>query len=153
MAMCRLFPCHDVFMSSLDLCGINAKHTLIARLMGPTWAPCWPHGPHVGPMNLAIWVVRPRTTCANKKSFTTGAGRSHSFSDCEHIEGRKTDREFADDIWKVFCRKVIAFVLAQISLRCIYDGMIENHSGLFEVLASCWISVKRHLRATSSPFY
>ena len=32
---------------------------LIARFMGPTWGPIWglqdPGGPHVGPMNFAIW--------------------------------------------------------------------------------------------------
>ena len=36
------------------------ESTLIARLMGPTWGPTWvlssPGGPHVGPINLAIWV-------------------------------------------------------------------------------------------------
>ena len=33
--------------------------SLIAKFMGPTWGPPWgrqdPSGPHVGPMNLAIW--------------------------------------------------------------------------------------------------
>ena len=31
--------------------------TLIARFMGPTWGPQDPGGPHVGPMNFAIWAV------------------------------------------------------------------------------------------------
>ena len=29
--------------------------TLIARLMEPTWGPQDPGGPHVGPMDFAIW--------------------------------------------------------------------------------------------------
>ena len=29
--------------------------TLVARFMGPTWERQGPGGPHVGPMNLAIW--------------------------------------------------------------------------------------------------
>ena len=32
-----------------------AKATLIARFMGPIWGQQDPGGPHVGPMNLAIW--------------------------------------------------------------------------------------------------
>ena len=32
------------------------RHTLIARFMGPTWGQQDPGGPHVGPMNRAIWV-------------------------------------------------------------------------------------------------
>ena len=39
----------------------HTRHgALMARLMGPTWGPIWgrqdPGGPHVGPMNFAIWV-------------------------------------------------------------------------------------------------
>ena len=30
---------------------------LIARFMGPTWGRQVPGGPHVGPMNLSIWVA------------------------------------------------------------------------------------------------
>ena len=37
----------------------NQTRSLIARLMGPTWDPSLgsqdPDGPHVGPVNLAIW--------------------------------------------------------------------------------------------------
>ena len=32
------------------------KHTLISRFMGPTWDVSAPGEPHVGLMNLAIWV-------------------------------------------------------------------------------------------------
>ena len=31
--------------------------SLIARYMGPIWGRKDPGGPHVGPMNFAIWVV------------------------------------------------------------------------------------------------
>ena len=38
---------------------LQHKEPLIARFMGPTWGPIWgrqdPGGPHIGPMNLAIW--------------------------------------------------------------------------------------------------
>ena len=34
----------------------GGKHTLIARFMGPIWGRQDPGGPHVGPMNFAIWV-------------------------------------------------------------------------------------------------
>ena len=36
---------------------------LIARFMGPTWVLSAPDGPHVGPMNLAIWVMIRWYTC------------------------------------------------------------------------------------------
>ena len=39
--------------------GIFAK---VARFMGPIWGRQDPGGPHVGPMNFAIWVDRYRPT-------------------------------------------------------------------------------------------
>ena len=40
-------------------CAYHTKLSLIARFMGPTWGSIWgrqdPGGPHVGPMNFAIW--------------------------------------------------------------------------------------------------
>ena len=36
---------------------LSLKITLIARFMGPIWGRQDPGGPHVGPMNLAIWVA------------------------------------------------------------------------------------------------
>ena len=46
------------------MCGPSQLYgpALIARFMGPTWGPIWgrqdPGGPHVGPMNFAIWVIK-----------------------------------------------------------------------------------------------
>ena len=34
-----------------------SQASLIARFMGPTWGRQGPGGPHVGPMNLAIWAL------------------------------------------------------------------------------------------------
>ena len=33
-----------------------SEDILVARFMGPSWGPQDPGVPHVGPMNLAIWV-------------------------------------------------------------------------------------------------
>ena len=38
------------------------KFAQIAKFMGPTWVLSAPDGPHVGPMNLAIWVGTPSMT-------------------------------------------------------------------------------------------
>ena len=56
--------------------------TLIARFMVPTWGPIWdrqgPGGPHVGPMNFAIWVIitlhtstQPNRPCAKSQIAKT----------------------------------------------------------------------------------
>ena len=51
--------------------------TLIARFMGPIWGPTWgrqdPGGPHVGPMNVAIWV---RSMILNPSGQWPAYGRS-----------------------------------------------------------------------------
>ena len=41
---------------------MSASHNsaLIARFMGPIWGRQGPVGPHVGPMNFAIWVCLPQ---------------------------------------------------------------------------------------------
>ena len=43
----------------------------MARFIGPTWGPTWgpqdPGGPHVGQVNLAIWVNR--ELVSNKMSY------------------------------------------------------------------------------------
>ena len=60
-----LIPSHsfiwrDYFTCPSSMWGLaNCRKTsLIARFMGPTWGPSGSDtdGPHVGPMNLAIWV-------------------------------------------------------------------------------------------------
>ena len=37
------------------ICSLSSKRPLIARFMGLTWGRQDPGGPHVGPMNFAIW--------------------------------------------------------------------------------------------------
>ena len=37
---------------------LRTTTTQIARFTGPTWVLSAPDGPHIGPMNLAIWLLR-----------------------------------------------------------------------------------------------
>ena len=52
------------------------QYTLIARYMGPIWGRQDPGGPHVGPMNFAIWVNMqscPYRNSHNKHSVYRGS--------------------------------------------------------------------------------
>ena len=44
------------FLSQWTYCGLIGS-SLITRFMGPIWGRQNPGGPHVGPMNLAFWIV------------------------------------------------------------------------------------------------
>ena len=52
----RHIPSPCVLTLSDSCCSWVAITVLIARFMGPTWGP---GGPHVGPVNFAIWVPAP----------------------------------------------------------------------------------------------
>ena len=60
----RLFRRRSKKTSKLRVTGLKLLHDPDSKIhganMGPTWVLSAPDGPHVGPMNLAIWGIYPR---------------------------------------------------------------------------------------------
>ena len=56
---CSKDTLNDLRETALFIHGAYSLLPLIARFMGPIWGRQDPGGPHVGPMNLAIWDYSP----------------------------------------------------------------------------------------------
>ena len=55
-------------------CGWIQMHTLIVKFMATTWGRQDPGGPHVGPLNFAIWVVYWQLIDTNTTSLKSPSG-------------------------------------------------------------------------------
>ena len=117
--------------------------------IGPIWARQDPCGPHVGPMNLAIWVrlqifvtLRGIRQCTRRYApHTHTCPRSPfgpPFSHCtvtSCLTPGQNGRHFADDILRCIFVNEKFCVLIEISLKFVPKGPIDNNPELVQKMA------------------
>ena len=84
--------------------------------MGPIWGRQDPGGPHVGPMNIAIWVYT-------------------STSAINTLRPRQNGRHLSDDTFKRIFLNENVIILIKISLKFVPYGPINNIPSLVQIMA------------------